>query len=105
MVAVPLQNLKQLEKGPLGIYTSAETVPYNKTIDAAIVPGLAFTLAGGRLGYGGGYYDRWFEQQPRCQRIAICYENQILDSVPTEAHDIPMHTIVTETRVYECSHP
>ena len=105
MIAVPLRSLAQLEPGPLGIYTSRETEPYEHRIDVAIVPGLAFTPTGARLGYGGGYYDRWFDEHPSCYRIAFCYDGQMLDTLPTEAHDVAMHAIVTEKRVYPCSNP
>ena len=105
MIAVPLKGLDQLERGPLGIYTSRETEPCKQRIDVAIVPGLAFTPTGARLGYGGGYYDRWFDKHPACYRIAVCYEGQMLDTLPTETHDVNMHAIVTEKRVYQCSKP
>ena len=105
MIAVPLKSLAQLERGPLGIYTSRETEPCEQRIDVAIVPGLAFTPSGARLGYGGGYYDRWFDEHPSCYRIAFCYDGQMLDTLPTEAHDVAMHAIVTEKRVYQCSKP
>ena len=48
MVAVTLNNTDQLEKGPLGIFTSSETTPYSNNIDVALVPGLAFTTSGNR---------------------------------------------------------
>ena len=103
MIAVRLADLNNLERGPLGIYTSPESTPYRGAIDTAIVPGLAFTRRGERLGYGGGYYDRWFKKYADCYRVALCYEAQLLDSIPTEAHDVPMDAIVTERSVYNCA--
>ena len=105
MVAVEIKNTEQIEPGPLGIFTSTETTPYPDTIDVALVPGLAFTITGNRLGYGGGFYDRWFEQYPTCERIALCFEAQIIEHLTTEPHDIAMHAVVTERQVYRCGAP
>jgi 5-formyltetrahydrofolate cyclo-ligase len=71
-----------------------------KEIDLVIVPGTAFDISGGRLGYGLGYFDRLFprlgEMTPR---IALAFELQIVSRVPVEPHDCPVDYIVTETRV------
>ncbi|MEM7466580.1 MAG: 5-formyltetrahydrofolate cyclo-ligase [Pseudomonadota bacterium] len=103
MRAAELRDLDNLQSGPLGIYTSPSTNWLCEAVDIVIVPGLAFTRAGARLGYGGGYYDRWFERNPNNFRIGFCYEAQIVDHLPIEAHDISMHAIVTESAVYPCS--
>ncbi|MGR8948761.1 MAG: 5-formyltetrahydrofolate cyclo-ligase [Gammaproteobacteria bacterium] len=102
MLAVHLPNLDNLERGPLGIFTSPSKVPVNGEIDIAIVPGLGFTRAGARLGYGGGYYDRWFEKHPTTKRVALCFEAQLVDDLPTEPHDREMDTIITESTIYDC---
>jgi 5-formyltetrahydrofolate cyclo-ligase len=68
-------------------------------IDFVLVPGVAFDLAGRRLGYGGGYYDRLLPLlSPNAQRVAGALELQLVDRVPAAPHDVAVRTIVTETR-------
>lgn len=65
-------------------------------IDLVIVPGVAFTASGARLGRGRGYYDRYLSQPAfRAFRVGVCYAHQIVDALPVEPHDIPMHRVVT----------
>lgn len=65
-------------------------------------PGLAFTKDGARLGYGGGYYDRFFAGEPEHLRIAAAYPFQILDTLPTESTDFRVQKIVTGETMMEC---
>ncbi|MEF9953853.1 MAG: 5-formyltetrahydrofolate cyclo-ligase [Clostridium sp.] len=60
-----------------------------------IAPGVAFSRLFERTGYGAGYYDRFFEQEPNHEKIAICYHFQLVDAIAVEAHDIQMDYIVT----------
>jgi 5-formyltetrahydrofolate cyclo-ligase len=70
------------------------------SIDWVLVPGIAFDRMGGRLGYGGGYYDRLLPVLPaRAARVAGAYSAQIVDAVPSAPHDITMDTVVTEAGV------
>ncbi len=62
------------------------------------VPGVAFDRKGGRLGYGGGFYDRFLESCP-APRVALAFGLQIVGEVPREAHDLLVHRIVTEQEV------
>ncbi len=65
-------------------------------LDAILVPGLAFTRDGHRLGRGGGYYDRLLAQCPvSVARIGVGFECQILDALPTAAHDQRVHLVIT----------
>lgn len=57
-------------------------------LSAILVPGLAFDQYGGRLGYGGGYYDRFMEQYPTAIKIGIIYPFQFLEKIPVESHDV-----------------
>ncbi len=70
-------------------------------IDLIIVPGVAFTPAGARLGYGGGYYDellsRW--QHPPL-RMAPAFDLQIVPALPTTPHDRPVDVVITESAFY-----
>lgn len=73
------------------------------SVQAAFIPGLAFDLHGGRLGYGGGVYDRLLLQLPEgALRIAVCYDCQVVERVPQEAHDLRMDYLVTPTRMVDC---
>ncbi len=71
-------------------------------LEVVVVPGSVFDLQGGRLGYGGGFYDRFLEKEaPAAVRIALAFEMQLVDKVPVQDHDQVMHFIVTEDRVIE----
>lgn len=68
-------------------------------IDLLIVPGVAFDLQGNRLGYGGGYYDRFFERlRPGVPLVALAFELQIVPRVPVEPWDRRMDWLITEER-------
>ena len=71
-------------------------------LDIIIVPGVAFDVEGGRLGRGGGYYDR-FLAEAKCVKIGIARESMIVDIIPKESHDIYMDTVVTEERIITCN--
>lgn len=70
------------------------------TVDLVLVPGAAFDRSGNRLGYGGGYYDRFFARLPAgVPRVAIAYSLQVLPEVPTDEHDEKITILVTEEGV------
>jgi 5-formyltetrahydrofolate cyclo-ligase len=63
--------------------------------DVIIVPGLAFTRSGERVGQGGGWYDRFLSKiSPGSTTIGVCFEPQIVESVPTEDHDIALNIVI-----------
>ncbi len=64
-------------------------------LDVVIVPAVAFDKQGYRLGYGGGYYDRFFSRYGDCTRIGVAYPEQIVDTVYPESHDQKVHFIIT----------
>lgn len=64
-----------------------------------LVPGCAFDVTGGRMGYGGGFYDRFIERYPDALRVALAYNIQMVPKVPQEAHDMPMDVVVTEANM------
>ncbi len=75
-------------------------------IDLIITPGVAFDVHGGRLGYGGGYYDRFFAQRKEaCPLVALAFEMQMMEEVPRGDHDQPVDAVVTEERVIDCKCP
>ena len=64
-----------------------------------VLPGLAFDSKGHRLGYGGGYYDRYFERfGTDYTKVAVGYDFQLIDEVPYEAHDIPIDIFISDSR-------
>ena len=69
-------------------------------LDLIVMPGVAFDSRGNRIGYGGGYYDRFLEKNKiYSEKIALAYECQILKSITSEKHDIKVDKILTEERV------
>lgn len=72
----------------------------NLQVDIYLVPGLAFDLAGNRLGRGGGYYDMELaKRRPDSLTIGVTLESRIVTSIPAEPHDQPVSHIVTEAGV------
>jgi 5-formyltetrahydrofolate cyclo-ligase len=70
------------------------------SIDLIFLPGSVFDERGGRMGYGGGFYDRFVSQKaPQAHRIGLCYELQVVEEAPLQDHDERMDMIVTEKRI------
>lgn len=72
-------------------------IPNNKTM--VIMPGAVFSTNMDRIGYGGGFYDRYLSKYPQIFRLAVCYDFQILDEIPHEEFDIHPHMIISEARI------
>lgn len=91
-------------KDSYGILEPANGAPVaGEDLHVVLLPGLAFTRDGLRLGYGGGYYDRLFAQERvRAKRIGICYACQIADDLVREAHDVGVDLLITEVGVIPC---
>lgn len=65
------------------------------SLDAVLVPGVAFTADGHRLGRGGGYYDRWLASLPASvRRVGVGFAAQVVDSLPVEPHDAPLDELI-----------
>ncbi|MCG8379698.1 MAG: 5-formyltetrahydrofolate cyclo-ligase, partial [Proteobacteria bacterium] len=91
----------ELEPDNLGIPTPKSDQVATNPIDIAITPGLGFTTTGKRLGYGRGYYDRWFEHNVAKTKVGLAFEAQIVDTLPTETTDVLLDIIVTEKRIID----
>jgi len=72
------------------------------TLDVVLVPGVAFDRQGGRLGFGGGYYDRLLPTTPAL-RIGVTYDECLCDALPCGEHDQRMDWIVTPTELFPIS--
>lgn len=95
MNAYQIHSFEDLESGKYGIL---EPKPYCKLvypeeIDVAIIPCLSCNAEGYRIGYGGGFYDRYLRNQ-QFLKIAICYEELILDEIPTDSYDEKVDIII-----------
>ncbi len=99
MVAQHFVSWDDLEPGTLGILTPKNGDITQEPVDVAITPGLGFTEQGHRIGFGAGYYDRWFATHDVRLKVAIAFETQIIESLPTEDTDIPVDYILTEKRI------
>jgi 5-formyltetrahydrofolate cyclo-ligase len=90
-------NLERSAHGTLEPAADAATRVSPTDAEAVLVPGVAFDRAGGRLGRGGGFYDRLLAHPHfTARRIAVCFACQLVERVPVEPHDIEVDEIVTE---------
>jgi 5-formyltetrahydrofolate cyclo-ligase len=107
----PLPSLNEVDTLPLitylktkhsGIYVFIEAQSEPKSIpdkkfDLIIVPTLGFDEENFRLGWGGGYYDKFLATQPQAQKIGLCFQSGFIkEGLPHELHDVPLDAIITE---------
>ena len=87
---------KNLRHGPMGIREPVDAdIVEPKKVSAWIIPGLAFTRKGKRLGYGGGWYDRFLASAPEdAVKIGVAYPFQLVDDLPMDPHDIPLTDVI-----------
>ena len=101
-------NERYLTKGKYGILEPSEEIPRQQppyTFSAPtlwLVPGIAFTRTGLRLGRGGGFYDRLLEGSSSV-KIGVCFDCQLADSLPVTRHDATMDHILTESCITKCT--
>jgi 5-formyltetrahydrofolate cyclo-ligase len=88
-------GLRQPKRGAPEV--PAEAV--DTTLDVALVLGLAFDRRGYRLGYGSGYFDRFLVGRP-FPALGMAFEQQMLDRLPDEPHDVPMRAVITDAASY-----
>lgn len=103
MVAQAIGSRSELVLGEYGILNPpADESRILTQPDVLLVPALAFSPAGDRLGYGAGHYDRWLADHGAGFVVGLAFEAQVSADLPVEPHDIRMHAIVTERRVIRC---
>ena len=95
----PDMKLKRDDSGFLTVDKEKRKIVRPEAIGLVIVPGVAFSEDGHRLGMGGGYYDRFLrESAPHAYRAALAFDVQLYDEIPTEEHDEKVDYIITESR-------
>jgi 5-formyltetrahydrofolate cyclo-ligase len=106
MALYKLESWAELAEGAYGIMEpdplQCQPMPDLYVPQLVVTPGLAFDLKGSRLGYGGGYYDRYAErlrEDRSVKWLGIAFEDQLVDEIPIQVHDKRMDGIVTEMKV------
>lgn len=98
---VAAADLLTLQLGHRGVREPAGRAVDPAVVDAAVVPGVAFDPRGGRLGAGGGHYDRLLARlSDGTARIGVAFTCQLVPHVPTEPHDERVEVVVTEANVH-----
>lgn len=100
-----IKSPADLRPGFLGIkepgpWCPKAPAPHSETL--VLVPGIAFDRNGGRIGYGGGYYDIYLSGHTRCVKAALSYSAQIAAEIPCEPEDVNMDMIITEKELILC---
>lgn len=97
-----IKKLDEFEKGVFGLMEPKPSLPKIEIekIDLFLIPGVAFTKSGERLGYGGGYYDETLRfKNPNVVTFGICFDIQLAKNIPSQSWDIKMDFIVTESGI------
>ena len=105
MVFKQITSFTQLESVYFGLYEPKENETmevHHQNIDLMIVPGVAFNKQGFRIGFGGGYYDRYL-QHFSGDTISLAFSQQLYDDIPIEKHDISVKSIITEKTHHHCN--
>lgn len=90
-----IEDLSDIAPGYAGIPEPISDEPIAEDPTALVLmPGLAFDPAGHRIGYGGGFYDRFLSGEPTHPTVALCYAFQVLDHLDTEEFDIPVDRVI-----------
>lgn len=98
------ENLEQSKFGILEPKIENIKIGNREDIDLAIVPGVVFDRIGNRIGYGAGYYDKFFSSLKNdiC-KVGICYSFQVMDSITVSPYDVPVDYLITEKEIIKCS--
>lgn len=91
-----ISDYRDLVSGYKGILEPKEGIVFSPKSALVIVPGVAFDNSGKRIGYGKGFYDRYLNRHKEYDTIALAYNCQIVEDVPSDTHDIKIDLIITE---------
>ena len=90
-----MDDLSKVEKGYANIPEPIADDPVADDPTALVLmPGMAFTKDGKRMGYGGGFYDKFLASEPNHPTVALCYAFQMVEDLPTEDYDIPVDCVL-----------
>lgn len=100
IIACRLDHWEDLEFGTFGILEPKEVIEikHPSELDLIMVPGVAFTEKGDRMGLGKGFYDRFLDKCP-ATKVGLAYDEQIINELPIEDHDVPMDIIITDSTI------
>ena len=102
MIAVKIHSFTELNVDNYGILEpiSVDKEKIASDFDIIVMPGVAFDKEGNRIGYGGGYYDKYLEKNIfKAKKIALAYEEQILEKIETDYHDIEVDFIINTEKI------
>ena len=88
-----ISDFSELEEGTFHVMEPKEDHPIDWSDALVLVPGVAFDRKKNRMGYGKGYYDRFFEGKSGCIELGVAYELQVAEQLPTEENDLPCHIL------------
>lgn len=95
MKFIILHDLSRIAPGSYGIPEPVEDEPVAQDETALVLmPGLAFDRQGNRMGYGGGFYDKFLAAEPEHPTVALCYAFQLVEQIPTDSYDIPVDCVL-----------
>lgn len=100
MAFYEIKSLDDCESGAWGILEPKTSCPLITEAGIMLLPGLGFDVEGGRIGYGGGFYDRYLEEREDLVKIGLCYHAQMTESVIRQEHDILMDYVLTEKKLF-----
>lgn len=98
-----IKSLEEVRRGRFGILepgAGSEVVESGRCKSLCVVPGMAFDIIGRRIGYGGGYFDRFLSVYTGIA-VGLAYDFQVVTSLPHEAHDCMVDAVLTETRLLQ----
>ena len=106
MVFCRIMSLDDCVKGTYGILEPKKDCQVVRADENSLilVPGCAFTRDGLRMGYGGGYYDRYMQMYKEAVTVGYAFEEQLFDAIPSEAHDRRLDFVVTQKECYEAEY-
>ncbi|MBL4933427.1 5-formyltetrahydrofolate cyclo-ligase [Clostridium paridis] len=103
MKVIRIKSIGELKPGFWGILEPESNEELDEELDLIIMPGVAFTRSGERVGYGGGYYDKFLEKaNPKIPKVVLAFSLQVLEELPQESFDIKVNYIITENEIIDC---
>jgi 5-formyltetrahydrofolate cyclo-ligase len=97
-----VKSIEELKEGAFGILEPTGDKVKAEQIDLIVLPGIAFDVFGNRLGFGRGYYDRFLKKVRNASMVALAFDFQIVNRIPSTKSDVRIHKIVTESRIINC---